>query len=139
MKYLHRLIYIYVSDNGRKKKKTRTTFSRAQVFGLERKFATQVRFHYFSINLFHLFIIHIIKYKPGHVWSAMWCTPRPSLMVVFKYTIMSKIEQNDFLLKFTEFRCKTAWDTFLSHNCEFLFLKVSIIKWEQTTNKSSNI
>ena len=29
-------------ENGRKKKKTRTTFSRAQVFGLERKFATQV-------------------------------------------------------------------------------------------------
>ncbi|KAL5254296.1 hypothetical protein ACHWQZ_G013920 [Mnemiopsis leidyi] len=30
-----------LTDNGRKKKKTRTTFSRAQVFGLERKFATQ--------------------------------------------------------------------------------------------------
>lgn len=30
-----------LTENGRKKKKTRTTFSRAQVFGLERKFATQ--------------------------------------------------------------------------------------------------
>lgn len=33
--------FSFAPDNGRKKKKTRTTFSRAQVFGLERKFATQ--------------------------------------------------------------------------------------------------